>query len=84
MAWSSRSRIGSHFRMRWLSGLPTDEKTGLKEVRRGLIDLSTMSQGSTLGARIAQFAALALIPYGTLVIVVPTALPLSGAGIYML
>ena len=33
------------------------------------------------GARIAQFAALALILYGTLVIVVPAALPLSGAGI---
>jgi predicted metal-binding membrane protein len=33
-----------------------------------------------LGARIAQFAALALILYGTLVIVVPTALPLSGTG----
>jgi predicted metal-binding membrane protein len=32
------------------------------------------------GSRIAQFAALALILYGTLVIVVPTALPLSGAG----
>jgi predicted metal-binding membrane protein len=32
------------------------------------------------GARIAQFAALSLILYGTLVIVVPTALPLSGAG----
>ena len=32
------------------------------------------------GARIAQFAALALILYGTLVIVVPTALPLNGAG----
>jgi predicted metal-binding membrane protein len=32
-----------------------------------------------LGARIAQFAALALILYGTLVIVVPAALPLSGA-----
>ncbi len=32
------------------------------------------------GARIAQFAALALILYGTLVIVVPAALPLSGAG----
>ena len=31
------------------------------------------------GSRIAQFAALALILYGTLVIVVPTALPLSGA-----
>ena len=36
------------------------------------------------GARIAQFAALALILYGTLVIVVPTALPLSRAEIYML
>ena len=33
-----------------------------------------------LGARIAQFAALALILYGTLVIVVPAVLPLSGAG----
>jgi len=33
-----------------------------------------------LGARIAQFAALALILYGALVIVVPAALPLSGAG----
>ena len=33
-----------------------------------------------LGARITQFAALALILYGTLVIVVPAALPLSGAG----
>jgi predicted metal-binding membrane protein len=33
-----------------------------------------------LGARIAQFAALALVVYGTLVIIVPTALPLSGAG----
>ena len=32
------------------------------------------------GARIAQFAALALILYGALVIVVPAALPLSGAG----
>ena len=32
-----------------------------------------------LGSRIAQCAALALILYGTLVIVVPTALPLSGA-----
>jgi predicted metal-binding membrane protein len=32
------------------------------------------------GARIAQLAALALILYGTLVIVVPTALPLSRAG----
>ncbi len=32
------------------------------------------------GARIAHFAALALILYGTLVIVVPAALPLSGAG----
>jgi predicted metal-binding membrane protein len=32
------------------------------------------------GARIAQFAALALIIYGTFVIIVPTALPLSGAG----
>ena len=33
-----------------------------------------------LGARIAQFAALVLILYGALVIVVPAALPLSGAG----
>jgi predicted metal-binding membrane protein len=33
------------------------------------------------GARIAQFAALGLIFYGALVIVVPTALPLSGAGV---
>jgi predicted metal-binding membrane protein len=33
-----------------------------------------------LGDRIAQFAALALIFYGALVIVVPAALPLSGAG----
>jgi predicted metal-binding membrane protein len=33
-----------------------------------------------LGVRIAQFAALALILYGTFVIVVPAALPLSGAG----
>ncbi len=33
-----------------------------------------------LGVRIAQFAALALILYGALVIVVPVALPLSGAG----
>ena len=33
-----------------------------------------------LGARIAQFAALALILYGTLVIVVPAALLLNGAG----
>ena len=32
------------------------------------------------GARIAQFAALALILYGALVIVVPAALPLGGAG----
>jgi predicted metal-binding membrane protein len=32
------------------------------------------------GARIAQFAALALILYGALVIVVPAALPQSGAG----
>ena len=32
-----------------------------------------------LGARITQFAALALILYGTLVIVVPTTLPVSGA-----
>ena len=32
------------------------------------------------GARIAQFAALALVLYGALVIVVPAALPLSGAG----
>ncbi len=32
------------------------------------------------GTRIAHFAALALILYGTLVIVVPAALPLSGAG----
>src|SRR5204863_151752 len=32
------------------------------------------------GARIAHFAALALILYGTLVIIVPAALPLSGAG----
>ncbi len=35
------------------------------------------------GARIAQFAALALILYGTLVIVAPAALPLSGAGKYL-
>jgi predicted metal-binding membrane protein len=34
-----------------------------------------------LGARIAQFAALALILYGALVIVVPAALPLSGDGL---
>jgi predicted metal-binding membrane protein len=33
-----------------------------------------------LGERIAQFAALVLILYGALVIVVPAALPLSGAG----
>ncbi len=33
-----------------------------------------------LGARIAQCASLALILYGALVIVVPAALPLSGAG----
>jgi len=33
-----------------------------------------------LGLRIAQFAALALIFYGAFVIVVPAALPLSGAG----
>ncbi len=33
-----------------------------------------------LGARIAQIAALALILYGVLVIVIPTALPSSGAG----
>jgi predicted metal-binding membrane protein len=33
-----------------------------------------------LGMRIAQFAALALILYGAFVIVVPAALPLSGAG----
>ena len=33
-----------------------------------------------LGTRIAQFAALVLILYGALVIVVPAALPLSGAG----
>jgi hypothetical protein len=33
-----------------------------------------------LGARIAQFAALALILYGTLVIVVPTSLLLNRAG----
>lgn len=32
------------------------------------------------GAHIAHFAALALVLYGTLVIVVPAALPLSGAG----
>ena len=32
------------------------------------------------GTRIAQFAALVLILYGALVIVVPAALPLSGAG----
>ncbi len=32
------------------------------------------------GARIAQFAAVALILYGALVSVVPAALPLSGAG----
>jgi predicted metal-binding membrane protein len=32
------------------------------------------------GARIAQFAALALVLYGALVIVVPAALPLSGGG----
>jgi predicted metal-binding membrane protein len=33
-----------------------------------------------LGPRIAQFAALALVLYGALVIVVPAALPVSGAG----
>jgi predicted metal-binding membrane protein len=33
-----------------------------------------------LGVRIAQFAALALILYGALVIILPAALPLSGAG----
>lgn len=33
-----------------------------------------------LGVRIAQFAALVLILYGALVIVVPAALPLSGSG----
>ncbi len=34
-----------------LSGLPNDEKTGLKWVRRGLIELSTMSRGCTDGSR---------------------------------
>jgi predicted metal-binding membrane protein len=33
-----------------------------------------------MGDRIAQFAALALILYGALVIVAPAALPLNGAG----
>ena len=31
-----------------LFGLPNDEKTGLKLVRRGLINLSTMSNGCTV------------------------------------
>jgi predicted metal-binding membrane protein len=35
-----------------------------------------------LGARIAQFAALVLILYGALVIVVPASLPLSGVGMF--
>ena len=35
-----------------------------------------------LGARIAQCAALVLILYGALVIVVPAALPLSGVGMF--
>jgi ABC-type uncharacterized transport system ATPase subunit len=30
-----------------LSGLPSDENTDLKGVRRGLLELSTMSNGST-------------------------------------
>ena len=30
-----------------MSGLPSDENTGLKGVRRGLLELSTMSNGST-------------------------------------
>ena len=34
-----------------MSGLPSDENTGLKGVRRGLLELSTMSNGSTSPAQ---------------------------------
>jgi hypothetical protein len=48
LGWSLASGRGD------LSGLSNDEKTGLKWIRRGLIDLSTISHGCTIlheGAR---------------------------------
>jgi hypothetical protein len=60
--------------------MDTDLRATVQEGARLLTALIFAEKCFPLGLRIAQFAAMALILYGAFVIVVPAALPLSGAG----